>query len=77
MDNLRVTQTKTWWTVKNHTCGDVKGERGSTIVAAEDKTMSKNCFKNKTLKEETDVNAGCVNKMNYRRPKLKILRFGE
>jgi hypothetical protein len=32
-------------------------------VEAEDKAMSKNYFKNKTLKEETDLNAGCVNNM--------------
>jgi hypothetical protein len=38
--------------------GDIKGETWSTIVAAEDKAMSKNYFKNKILKEETDVNAG-------------------
>jgi hypothetical protein len=34
--------------------GNMKGERESTIVAAQDKAISTNYFKNKILKEETD-----------------------
>ena len=43
--------------------GDIKGETGSTIVAGEHKAVSKNYFKNKILKEETDVNTGYINNM--------------
>jgi len=31
--------------------GDIKGETGSTIVAAQDQVISTNYFKNKILKE--------------------------
>jgi hypothetical protein len=31
---------------------DIKGETGSTIVAAQDQAISTNCFKRKILKEE-------------------------
>jgi hypothetical protein len=31
--------------------GDIKGETESTIVAAQDQALSKNCFKEKILKE--------------------------
>ena len=31
--------------------GDIKGEKESTIVAAQDQAISTNCFKNKILKE--------------------------
>jgi len=34
--------------------GDIKGETKSTIVAAQDQTISKNYFKNKILKEEIE-----------------------
>jgi hypothetical protein len=34
--------------------GYIKGETGSTVVAAEDQEISKNSFKNKILMEETD-----------------------
>jgi len=34
--------------------GDIKGETESTIVAAQDKAISKNYFKNKVLKEEIE-----------------------
>jgi len=34
--------------------GDIKGETESTIVAAQDKAISKNYFKNKILREETE-----------------------
>jgi hypothetical protein len=34
--------------------GDIKGETESTIVAAQDQTLSTNYFKNKILKEETE-----------------------
>jgi len=37
-----------WW-IKS---GDIKGEKESTIVAAQDQEISQNCFKNKILKEE-------------------------
>jgi len=35
--------------------GDIKGETESTLVAAQDQTISKNYFKNKILKEETEI----------------------
>jgi len=34
--------------------GDIKGETESTIVAAQDHAISKNCFKNKILKDESE-----------------------
>jgi len=34
--------------------GDIKGETESTIVAAQDQAISKNCFKKKILKEEIE-----------------------
>jgi hypothetical protein len=34
--------------------GDIKGETENTLVAAQDQTISKNYFKNKILKEETE-----------------------
>ena len=34
--------------------GDIKGETESTIVAAQDQSISTNYFKNKILKEETE-----------------------
>jgi hypothetical protein len=34
--------------------GDIKGETGSTVVAAQDQAISTNCFKRKILKEETE-----------------------
>jgi hypothetical protein len=34
--------------------GDIKGERESTIVAAEDQAVGKHCFNNKVLKQEID-----------------------
>ena len=34
--------------------GDIKGETESTIVAAQDETISTNYFKNKILKEEIE-----------------------
>ena len=34
--------------------GDIKGETGSTIVAAQDQAISTNYFKNKILKEEIE-----------------------
>jgi hypothetical protein len=34
--------------------GDIKGETESTIVAAEDQSISTNYFKNKILKEEIE-----------------------
>jgi len=34
--------------------GDIKGETESKIVAAKDKAISTNYFKNKILKEETE-----------------------
>jgi len=42
--------------------GDIKGETGSTIVAAQDQAMSTNYFKNKILKEEIENN-GYINNM--------------
>jgi len=35
--------------------GDIKGETESTIVAAQDQTISKNYFKKKILKEEFET----------------------
>ena len=37
--------------------GDIKGEPESAIMAAQDKAISTNCFKNKILKEELTVMA--------------------
>jgi hypothetical protein len=34
--------------------GDIKGETGSTIVAAQDQAISTNYFKNKILKQEIE-----------------------
>jgi len=34
--------------------GDIKGETGMTIVAAQDQAISKNYFKNKILKKEIE-----------------------
>jgi hypothetical protein len=34
--------------------GDIKGETGSTILAAQDKAISTNYFKNKIMKKESD-----------------------
>ena len=34
--------------------GDIKGETGSTIVAAQGQAISTNYFKNKILKDETE-----------------------
>ena len=34
--------------------GDIKGERESAIVAAQDQEIGRNYFKNKILKEETE-----------------------
>ena len=42
--------------------GDIKGETGSTIVAAQAQAISTNYFKNKILKEEIESN-GYVNNM--------------
>ena len=37
--------------------GDVEGETGNTIVAAQDQAVSTNCFKNENFKEE--INSKC------------------
>ena len=34
--------------------GHIKGETESTIVAAQDQAISKNCFRNKIIKEEIE-----------------------
>ena len=43
--------------------GDIKGETGSTIVAAQDQEFSTNYFKNKILKEEIDSKWWLCNNM--------------
>jgi hypothetical protein len=43
--------------------GRIKGETGSTIVAAQDQAFSTNCFKGKVLKEEIEVNTDYVKNM--------------
>jgi hypothetical protein len=35
--------------------GDIKGETGSTLVAAQDQAISRNNFKNKVLKKEIET----------------------
>ena len=43
--------------------GDIKGEKESTIVAAQDRAISTNYFKNKILKEEIESKCRYVNNM--------------
>jgi len=44
--------------------GDIKGEIVSTIVAAQDQAVSKNCFKNEPpSRKKLTVNTCCVNNM--------------
>jgi hypothetical protein len=41
--------------------GDIRGETERTPVAAKEQQTSKNYFKNKILKEETDKNVSYIN----------------
>jgi hypothetical protein len=43
--------------------GNIKGETGSTIVAAQDQAISTNYFKNKILKKKLRINAGFANNL--------------
>jgi hypothetical protein len=46
--------------------GDIKGQTGSTVVAAQDQALSTNCFNKKILKDETESKCNCIeNIKNY------------
>jgi hypothetical protein len=49
---------------------DIKGEKESKKVAAQDQTQSKTSLKIKFLRKKLTVNAGCVNNMKKLLPVL-------
>jgi hypothetical protein len=57
---------KSWWILNSHIDGQNPAklrEKQSTIVAAQDKAISTNYFKNEVLKEEIENKCGYVNNM--------------
>ena len=58
-------------------CGDIKGERESTIVAAQDQAISTNYFRNKIWRKKLTVKTGYVTTWNDWPPHLRMLYFGE